>query len=266
MDSSSGDRTAVQALRLGLPAQDVIHLRIPVSVEAEILVLQAAAGPAPLILCLHPGRLCEFQCAQRLRDLVHLGAHIAFPRGPHAQEVNLGGARTVGYGWYHYTGDNPAFRRSLEAAAEYLERVLARLLERLRVRREAIFVIGAEDTSLLAAVLALRQPELISAAILFDGVLPSEVLADCVAASGRPEFLRVRRSMRWPEGASPGDQGTEQLRPLGCRVDLEFLETRNTRWHVESELLLNWFAERLGLTIESEAARRAAWPAPPPDA
>ncbi|MBP7669178.1 MAG: hypothetical protein KA123_01180 [Candidatus Eisenbacteria bacterium] len=255
MDSSFHDRLAVQAMRLGVSPADLLRLSIPVTLPAETLVLKSSSAPAPLVICLHPGRLCEFQCAQRLRDLVRLRAHIAFPRGLHPQEVDLGGARTVGYGWYHYTGDNPAFRSSIAAAAEYIERVLDRLFAELPVRREAVFLVGAEETSLLSVVLAMRRPSAIAGAVLFDGSLPSEVLADLAPEARTTEFLRVRRSMRWPVQRPPADRGADELRRLGYPVELHLLETSDTRWHEESELLIEWLAEKLGIQLEEPRPR-----------
>jgi len=250
MEETPAERIAVQALRLGVAARNLLRLQMPVTLQAETLVLKSAGSdPAPLILCLHPGRLCEFQCAQRLRDLVQLDAHIAFPRGLYPGEVDLGGARTVGYGWYQDTGDNPAFRRGLQAAADYLERVLGRLLEELPVREGAVYLVGVEESSLVAVVLAMRRPERIAGVVLIDGDLPATVLADWAPPVRRTRFLRIHRSMRRPPGAPPTDTAAEQLRALGYPVEVEMLRTRDTRWAEESGALLSWLSQRAGLTL-----------------
>jgi len=250
MEETPAKRKAVQALRLGIAESNVFHLEMPVTLQAETLVLKSAAGdPAPLIVCLHPGRLCEFQCAQRLRDLVQLDAHIAFPRGLYPGEVDLGGARTVGYGWYQDTGDNPAFRRGVVTAADYLDAVLDRLLREFAVREEAIYLIGVEESSLLAVVLVMRRPQLIKGAVLIDGDLPGALLADWAPEVRHTRFLRIHRSMRRPSNAPPTDRAAEQLRELGYPVEIEMLRTRDTRWQEESGALLSWLSQRAGLTL-----------------
>ncbi|MFH1143964.1 MAG: hypothetical protein V1774_05420 [Candidatus Eisenbacteria bacterium] len=262
MDASSGDRTAVQALRLGVPPQNLMRMSLPVTLEAETLILSRPdREAAPLIVCLHPARFCEFQIAQRLRDLIHLDAHIAFPRGLYPQDVDLGGARTVGYGWYHYTGDNPAFRRSLTTAVEYVERVMDRLLQGLPVRRDAVFIVGAEDSSLLAVTLAMRHPELICGGAVIDGDLPAELLADLAPPLRRTRFLCIRRRSRRHLEGDHEDPGVSGLRGLGYSVELGILENHDARWHEERDLLLSWFAAHLGLTLSDSVLARPAPPA-----
>jgi hypothetical protein len=224
MNRSAAAATSVQALRLGIDATRVLRFALPVTVEPETLVLRAAVdGPAPLLLCLHPARMSEFQFALRLRDLAQAPIHVAFPRGLHAHEVDLGGAVTVGYAWCHYTGDNPAFRESLAGAMTYLDRVSAHLHERLAVRRDAVFVLGAEDASLPALVYAVGRSDEIAGAVAIGGRVLTEIVAERAAGPRSPRFLciddRVPRARRrvprrrggrraGPDrGAAPGGTG-----------------------------------------------------------
>ncbi|MCK4412230.1 MAG: hypothetical protein KAY32_01670 [Candidatus Eisenbacteria sp.] len=251
MDCPQGDRAVVQALRLGLEPERIEQMVTPVTIEPETLIIRSAsADPVPLLLCLHPSRLCEFQCAQKLRDLEQLAAHIAFPRGLHAREVDLGGARTVGYAWYQYTGDNPAFRQSLSAAAAYLDAVLARLREQLALQDERFYVIGIEDAAMLAIIFALRHAPHCAAVAAIDGQLHPEVIDEFTGAAESLPLLRMRHRIPTPRGEQAAE--SEALRALGLSIDEQIVHTYEKRWEEEAGMLISWLSQSAGLTVTGD--------------
>ena len=251
MDRSLAGSASVQALRLGLEPWRVLRFALPVTLEPETLVLRGPdPEPAPLLLCLHPGRLTELQFAQRLRDLTQASMHVAFPRGLHAHEVDLGGARGIGYTWCHYTGDNPAFRESLAGAITYLDRVKTHLLERLPVRPDAIFVLGAEDAALPATAYAAARCDRIAGAITVGGRILPDLIAELAARDRRLRFLHIDDRVRWlrrpPRLRTPAPgHDAEELRALGFTVDIEAIPADVEPWIDTASRVIAWLSRAL---------------------
>lgn len=251
MDRSLAGSASVQALRLGLEPWRVMRFSLPVTLEPETLVLRAAEPePAPLLLCLHPGRLTELQFAQRLRDLTQSSLHIAFPRGLHAHEVDLGGARGIGYAWCHYTGDNPAFRESLAGAMTYLDRVKTQLLERLPVRADAVFVLGAEDAALPATAYAAARSDRLAGAITVGGRMLPDLIAELAGSQRSLRFLHIDDRVRWlrrPQRARLPATGheVEALRALGFAVDVEAVPADVEPWIDTAGRITAWLSRAL---------------------
>jgi len=251
MDRSLAGSASVQALRLGLEPWRVMRFALPVTLEPETLVLRGVQPePAPLLLCLHPGRLTELQFAQRLRDLTQTSLHVAFPRGLHAHEVDLGGARGIGYAWCHYTGDNPAFRESLTGAITYLDRVKTQLLERLPVRTDAIFVLGAEDAALPATAYAAARCDRIAGAITVGGRVLPDLIAELTAGDRRLRFLHIDDRVRWMRhpprgrGPAPGHE-VEALRALGFTVEVEAVPADVEPWIDTASRVAAWLSRAM---------------------
>jgi len=247
MDRTHGNAASLQAMRLGLEGSRVMRFALPVTIEPETLVLRAPGdAPAPLLVALHPARLTEFQFALRLRDLTQAPMHIAFPRALHAHEVDLGGALSVGFAWCHYTGDNPAFRESLAMGMTYLDRVQAHLVERLAVRRDAIFVLGAEDAALMATAYSAARAEAIAGTIMISGPILPDLVAELAAGHEPPRFLHIDDCVRWKRRRAPrirpyGQQRrVEELQHFGFRVDVEAIPGDVDPWIDTAGRVIAW--------------------------
>lgn len=254
MDRSLTDSAALCAMRLGLEPTRVSCFALTVTIEPSTLVIRSSAeGPAPLIVCLHPARMTEFQFAHAMRGLVALRAHLAFPRGLHAHEVDLGGAQTVGYAWFHYTGDNPSFRESLVQADTYLDRVIRQLLEELPVDRRAIYALGADDGAAMAAAHACAHAASFAGIVAIGNRLRPEILADCAPESRRLPFLWVANGkQRPPRGIHPEERSAE-LREMGFSVDFEQLSSEQDSWSEEEDAVIAWLTQKAGVGIELPA-------------
>lgn len=249
MSRMDGGSAVVDALRLGLEPERVGRFVTPLTLHPETLTIRSAIKQeSPLLICLHPPRLTEFQFAQRMRGLTALQAHLAFPCGLHAHEVDLGGARTVGYAWCHYTGDNPSFRESLSLAKDYVDQVTNRLIEDLPIDRRAIFLLGAEGATLFAAIHAVARSDIFAGVITISGMILPEVLTDCMPEKRRIPFLCIHR--RGERMARPGEIGgrrIEDLRQMGFPVDCEILRGGFDPWEEEQTLILSWLSQKAGI-------------------
>ncbi len=257
MDPREPSSVVVDALRLGLNPDQVRRFTIPVTVQQDVFTIRAAIeGDCPMLLCLHPPRLTEFQFAQKVRDLFKLRAHLVFPRGLHAHLVDLGGARTVGYDWCHYTGDNPAFRRSLKTASEYVDRVMAESLARLPVDRRAIYLLGTEGGTLFAAIYGAARWEMFAGIITVGGHLLPEVVAENLPEAQRVPFLclnrRRLRPARFREEPSPGPNRIDDLRRLGFPVTHEVLRGDLPPWQEEVGVIVSWLTQKAGFEVDQE--------------
>jgi hypothetical protein len=265
MNRSPASAASVQALRLGLDASRVLRFALPVTIEPETLVLRCAEeGPAPLLLCLHPARMTELQFALRLRDLSQAPLHVAFPRGLHAHEVDLGGARGVGYSWCHYTGDNPVFRDSLACAMTYLDRVQAHLIERLPVRRDAVFVLGAEDAALTATAYAAARRDQTAGAITIGGQMLPDMIGELTEGDRRLRFLHIDDRVRWlrrpPRIRGPMSRHeAEELRQLGFPVDIEAIPSDVDPWIDTVGRVVAWITRALLPTARSSVRSGVAF-------
>ena len=78
MNQTEGTSAIVDALRLGLEPKRVQRFTTEFTLYPETMTIQATEdGESPLLICLHPPRLTEFQFAQRMRELTRLEAHLA---------------------------------------------------------------------------------------------------------------------------------------------------------------------------------------------
>lgn len=250
MNQTDGASAIVDALRLGLDPKRVRRFTTEFTLRPETMTIRAPEDEeSPLLICLHPPRLTEFQFAQRMRELIRLDAHLAFPRGLHAHEVDLGGARTVGYAWCHYTGDNPAFRQSLALACEYLRRILERLLEDLPVDRRAIYLLGAEGGALAAAVCGVSHSDAFAGVITIGGRILPEVLVDHLPEKRRIPFLCIHSRRGRNLATAETRKHIADMRDLGFPVDFELLRGDAEPWHDEENLVLSWLSQKAGVPV-----------------
>jgi predicted esterase len=257
MDPTGPSMTIVDALRLGLSPNQVGRFTIPVTVQQEVFTIRAGVeGDCPMLLCLHPPRLTEFQFVQKVRDLCKLQAHLVFPRGLHAHLVDLGGARTVGFDWCHYTGDNPSFRHSLKMATEYVDRVLDEALARLPVDRRAIYLLGTEGGTLFAAIYGVARWEKFAGIITVGGHLLPEVIAENLPEEQRVPFLclnrRRSRPTRFREEPGPSMDRAEELRRHGIPVTHEILRGDLPPWQEEVAIIISWLTQKAGFKVIPE--------------
>lgn len=250
MDPTS--RTSdVEALRIGLDPKLVRRFSTPMTLYPETLTIQnrASEGEAPLLICLHPPRLDEFQFAQRLRDLTQLPLHLAFPRGPHAHLVDLGGARTVGYDWCHYTGNNPSFHESLAIASAHFDAVVARILEELPVDRRHIYLLGAEGTSLFASLYGVAHAAVFAGIMTISGQTLPELIADQMTAGGHIPFLCITRRRSRGYRREENAARIPQLEALGFPVDHVTMRGDRSAWDEETEHIMTWLVEQADLPV-----------------
>lgn len=247
--------TIVDALRLGLEPERVERFTTSVTLQPETLIIRSSKRDedAPLVLCLHPPRFNEFQFAQKARGLTTLQAHIAFPRGLYPHLVDLGGARTVGYSWLHYTGNNPAFHESLAVASDYLDRVMDQLLNELAVDRRSIYLLGAEGASLCAALHAVRRSTYFAGVVAIGGdVFPDLVLEEAGESHRIPMLWIYNRRGRIARSGDARSRADE-LNQAGFAVDLDFLHGDDAPWHEEEALIISWLSQKAGIPAGESA-------------
>jgi predicted esterase len=255
MNRIEGTPVGVDALRLGLEPERVRRFTTELILHPETLTICAREDrpnhEAPLLICLHPPRLTEFQFAQRVRELSELDLHLAFPRGLHPYEVDLGGARTVGYAWCHYTGDNPAFRRSLAMASEHLDRILERLLEELPVDRRNVFLLGAGGSTIMATLHGVSRSDLFAGVVSIGGRILTEVLQDFLPETRRIPFLCISSRRERRQASADARRQVDDLRRMGVPVDLELLTSGGEPWQEEKDLVASWLSEKAGIPLVS---------------
>lgn len=260
MDPTETRAAVIEAMRLGLAPDQARWITIPVTLQRDIFTIRASVpGDCPLLVCLHPPRLTEFQFARKVRDLCKLQAHLVFPRGLHAHLVDLGGARTVGYDWCHYTGDNPSFRESFRAASDYLDRVLDVALSQLPVDRREIHLLGSEGGTLFASAYGVAREEMFASIITVGGQILPDLIREMAPPQRRVPFLclnrRRPRGSRFREEASGGGSTRiEDLIELGFPVDYEILRGDLPSWEEEVGIILSWLTQRAGLKMQAENA------------
>ncbi|MCK4304539.1 MAG: hypothetical protein KAY24_09900 [Candidatus Eisenbacteria sp.] len=250
MKHAEGTSAVVDALRLGLEPERVYRFTSQLTLHPETLTIRSGASQeAPLLICLHPPRLTEFQFAQRMRELMELDVHLAFPRGLHAHEVDLGGACSVGYAWCHYTGDNPSFRQSLSMASVHLEGIVNRLLEDLQVDRRSIYLLGSEGSSLFATIYAVAHSETFAGTVSLGGNLLPEVLADFLPEKRRIPFLCIHTRRGRHRITERDRKHVDDLRSMGFPVDFETLGSDGPPWENEAALIMSWLSQKAGIPL-----------------
>jgi predicted esterase len=256
MNGSEKSSAVLDAMRLGFSPARVMRFSTSLVLHPETLIIRAKSEDEtkeqPLLICLHSPRMTEFQFAQKARGLTRLHAHFAYPQGMHPHEVDLGGARTVCYAWCHYTGDNPAFRESLDQAIAYLDKIVETLLDQLPTDRSAIYLLGSEGASLLASIYGAARSEIFAGVITLAGQLHSEILADFLPEKRRLPMLAIHNRREKFMRSGETARRLDEIRALGVPVDLQITSGNYDEWQEEESIILSWLAKTGNLTYIDE--------------
>ncbi|MDM7915044.1 MAG: hypothetical protein QUU85_07230 [Candidatus Eisenbacteria bacterium] len=201
-------------------------------------------GPYPTVVCFHGMAMRIEPMIRWMSDLFDTPWAWLFLEAPYPVERKIGGVRTIGYAWYAFDGDTPAFRDSLRRSEA---RVLSLLPDRasawnLDVTR--MVVLGFSQGAYFAGSVGLRHAERFRGIVCAGGRIRP-------AYSGRsPEtvpklpilFLHGRDDATIP--IEDARSAAEEMRGLGFPVEWRDVEGRH-RWNpAMSEALRPWLSER----------------------
>jgi len=179
-----------------------------------------APGRPPLLVSLHG----QGQSGERQRHWLEgaLPSHFAaaFPDGFHAHEVRRPDRPIrLGYGWYLYTGDEEAFRRSLIESETTLWRVIDATVAALDADPARVWLHGFSQGAYLAHCVACRSPARLAGWIAQAGRLKWEFLGERIAGlSGKPVLVQHGRQDASLE-VTRAERGVQVLRDSGADVE-----------------------------------------------
>ncbi len=256
MKGSETNSAVLDAMRLGFEPKRVGRFSTSLVLQPETLTISAESDNPdqeyPLLICLHPHTLTEFQFAQKVRSLTQANIHFAFPQGLYPHEVDLGGARTLCYAWCHYTGDNPLFRRNLNRAIDYLDEIIETLLDKLPTDRRSIYILGMDSSSLMAATYGLARNEIFAGIITAGGALHPEILNNYLPEKRRLPFLCIYNQRNKIVRSGDIARQVKDLEAMGFPVNLRVSGDSYDGWVDDKEVILSWLVQHGNIEVVEE--------------
>jgi len=180
------------------------------------------AGGFPLLLCLHGFGEDRARFRDRLAGLFPAPFAALFADGPFPVEVMPSAAnpeRRVGHAWYHYSGDEPAFLRSMRFASQHLARVLERAAASHPVDLGRVCVLGYSQGGYLAGVMTLENHARYRGLVAMSCRIKVESVRDALSgASGFPVMV-VHGRRDQATKIEPQRDAVRELQRLGLEVE-----------------------------------------------
>lgn len=177
-------------------------------------------GGWPLLVALHGFGDDGARIRERLRRLDGAPYARLFPDGPFPVEMHEDSGLRVGFAWYQYTGDQPAFMRALAFADAHLQSVVDHAAAQVVIDRSRVVLLGYSQGGYLAGVAALRDPSRYHALIAISCRIKTESLGDVLPRrAGYPVLiLHGERDPSMP--VSRQQDAATELRRHGVNVEM----------------------------------------------
>lgn len=184
-------------------------VQIPFTTQQTCLLAAPTApsseAPPPLLVAIH-GYAQTGERHQRWTSR-SVPAHFAaaFPDGFHRFEVRRSGRKPrIGFAWYTYTDDRPAFLASLEESEASLWRMIDRLAEELGADGSRVWLTGFSQGSYLVNYASMMHPERVAGWVAQCGNMREDYLQGHKPdLAGKPVLLQYgEHDEALPRGAA----------------------------------------------------------------
>lgn len=232
--------------RLGIDPSRVREGQSTVTLKLRDLTILPRDGtpPHPTILGLHGLAMRAEVYARWFAGLMDEPWAFWIPEGTYPLERTLGALRSIGYAWYLWEGDTPAFRESLRQSEE---RILALLESRARdsgFDLSRVVAVGFSQGAYFAGSLVLRHAERFRGLVVAGGrVRPGFADRDLSHVPRLPIlFLHGRDDEVISVDAARAS--AEELQALEFPVDFVEVDGGHIWNQAMSEALRGWLAGR----------------------
>ncbi|GEM_PF-239476 len=181
----------------------------------------------PLMVYLHGYNQNIKQFEEKITDFFQLEAYHLLIQGPYPI-YDTGGNRKVsewGRAWYLYDGNRGQFIKSLEVSAEFIQQVLDRHLQLIKVSRICIF--GYSMGGYLAGYFALTRWKHIHDLIVAGSRIKTEVLNDEWANISHMNVLALHGERDESVKAEPQKDEIEKLQKHGVSATFKSIDEKH---------------------------------------
>ncbi len=196
-----------------------------------------------LLLGLHGMAQDGSRLGQKLEILRQQGVGLILPSGPYPLEVRGRNGSRQGHAWYIFTGDQQAFRSSMERSEADLLRILEQIRAEPEMKALPLDLLGFSQGGYLAGFIAFRNAELFRSCIIASARLKHEFLEKEISASPNLQVLFCHDRNDPLTKADPVEESHKILENSGV--------TSSIRWHDDGhsldtgsvEYLAHWMKE-----------------------
>jgi phospholipase/carboxylesterase len=233
------------AERLRMAPERIRIARTPfVTQPRDLTILPlSGAGPHPIIVAMHGMGMRSEPFARWFRDLFDEPWAWIVPEGSYPMERRHGDLRSIGYAWYVYGGDTPAFRETLRESEERVLRLLPDRASAWNLDITRTVLLGFSQGGYFAASLGLRHAERFRGVVIAGGRARPGWAERPVEASPRLPFLFLHGRDDVVVPIDQARESAEEVRRLGYPV--RFVETDGGHfWNEEmTRGLRDWLRE-----------------------
>lgn len=214
--------------------------QFPIDREVPVRVRPGPDPRSPLIVMCHGMGENPTSWTGSWPRVLALPVHLIVPTAPYPFEIREKGGIRIGHAWYLYDGNEEPFRKTVEASATWLSRLVTDLETREGWEPRGRALIGHSQGAYFGYIAAFNHQRQFSHLVAVAGRLKSEFLAEALEKGGDLSTLILHgehdRSVR-PEA---GHRSHEALTTAGFASRLEFFPGGHRLIPQVDERAANW--------------------------
>lgn len=178
----------------------------------------------PLIIYLHGFK----QNIARFEDLVDemftVDAYHLFIQGPYPiyDRKKQRKVKDWGRAWYLYDGEQDQFLKSLEAASEFIEKIVGEV--RKTINAKSVAVVGYSMGGYLAGYFGLSRPEIVNKLVVIGGRIKTEAFEDADKQYDQLNVLALHGVNDSSVESTPQKQCCDRLSEWGANVEFQEID------------------------------------------
>lgn len=196
-----------------------------------------------LLLGLHGMAQDGSRLLQKLEFLRQQGVGLILPSGPYPMEVRGRSGVRQGHAWYIFTGDQPAFRASMEKSESDLLGLIQIVREEIRNPDVPLDLLGFSQGGYLAGFFALRHPELFRSCVIASARLKHEFLEQELKSQPNVQMLFLHDRNDPLTKAEPVEESQKILERAGVISSIQWHDDGHTLGTESVDFLAQWLKE-----------------------
>ena len=196
-----------------------------------------------LLLGLHGMAQDGERLGRRLSGLLEQGVGLILPCGPYPMEVRGRHGARQGHAWYIFTGDQDAFKTSMEKSEEDLLNLVEHIRKDPDLGALPLDLLGFSQGGYLAGFLALRNPSLFRSCTIASARLKHEFLEQELSSSPPLEILFLHDRTDPLTRAEPVEESQKILERAGVPSSIQWHDDGHALGEQSAELLSQWLKD-----------------------
>ncbi|OUU21435.1 MAG: hypothetical protein CBC13_08920 [Planctomycetia bacterium TMED53] len=180
---------------------------------------------------------------RKLEPLLDQGIGLILPSGPYPMEVRGRNGARQGHAWYIFTGDQSAFRASMQRSEADLLDLLHQFKAETNISEVPIDLLGFSQGGYLGGFVALRQPQLFRSCIIASARLKHEFLEAELTYKPGIQVLFLHDKNDPLTKADPVEESQKILERAGVKSSIKWHDDGHSLDTGSVEYLAQWLKE-----------------------